>query len=152
MIGAPGNDANGQDAGAAYLFLGSASGVPPGDLSEADAIFLGDAEDDLAGSAVEEAGDVNGDGLADFLVGAPFHNGAGAAYLVLGTVSGLPSMILTDANAKIIGEATLDGVGDSLSAGDVNGDGYDDLLLGADDESTTGYGAGAAYLVLGASF
>ena len=61
-------------------------------LLMADASFLGEAAGDQAGFAVAEAGDVNGDGYADFLIGAPYNDeagiDAGQAYLVLGWPSG----------------------------------------------------------------
>ena len=155
LVGAYGHDDGGSDAGAAYLVLGDAS---PGDrdLGSADAKYLGEEADDMAGYSVATAGDVNGDAYDDILVGAP-HDGdggsdAGAAYVVLGD-SSPADLDLDSADAKYTGDADSDHAGSPVStAGDVNGDGYADILLGADDNDDGGScaGAGAVYLVLGA--
>ncbi len=143
LIGAPSADAGGADAGAAYLVLGPAEGDL--DLSDADARLTGEAADDQAGTALAFAGDVDGDGHADLLVGAPgYDGGAGAAYLVLETVYG--DLSLADRSARFAGENADDRAGTAVSsAGDVDGDDLDDLLVGA-----PGYDgwAGAAYLLI----
>jgi hypothetical protein len=150
-VGAPYNDAGGARAGAAYLVLGSAT---PGDLalSAANATFSGEAAYDDAGDSVSGAGDVDGDGFDDLLVGARYNdaNGidAGAAYLVLGSATP-GDLTLSAADAKYSGEAAYDYAGYSVSgAGDVDGDGLDDLVVGAYGDDAGGASAGAAYLVL----
>src|SRR5436189_66390 len=84
----------------AYLVLGPATGTM--DLSLADAEFEGEQKFDEAG-LVSGAGDVDGDGRDDILIGAPRGSGdhAGAAYLVLGPVTG--SLDLSLADAKLLG-------------------------------------------------
>ncbi|NOY25468.1 MAG: hypothetical protein GXP62_06300, partial [Oligoflexia bacterium] len=137
----------GSYAGAAYLLRGPVSGTV--DLSAADAKLVGETTNDYAGFSVSSAGDVDGDGLDDILVGAPYEDGyAGAAYLLRGPVSG--TVDLSSADAKLLGEAANDSAGFSVSsAGDVDGDGLDDILVGAFGEDSGGMQAGAAYLMLG---
>ena len=149
LVGAYGEDSGGTWAGAAYLVLGPVSGEV--DLSAADAKLIGEAASDFAGISVSSAGDMDADGHDDLLIGAYGDSGgtyAGAAYLVLGPVSG--EVDLSAADAKLIGEAASDYAGISISsAGDVDADGHDDLLVGAYREGSGGAYAGAAYLVLG---
>ncbi|HEY0977325.1 MAG TPA: FG-GAP-like repeat-containing protein, partial [Flavobacteriales bacterium] len=113
--------------GRAQLFLGSATGTSV----SASWTGVGQNAQDLYGFAVSSAGDVNGDGYGDVLVGAPAYPNytwRGRAYLYLGSASGLsgaPAWVFT-------GQDPEDRLGYSLSsAGDVNGDGYSDVLLGA---------------------
>ena len=125
------------------------------DLSVADAKFIGEDANDQAGFSVASAGDVNGDGYDDLLVGALYDDDggsqAGAAYLIFGPVTG--DFDLSAADAKFIGEAASDYAGISVaSAGDVNGDGYDDLLVGAYGDDDGGTNAGAAYILYGSGY
>ncbi len=149
LVGADGQGAGGTVAGAAYLVLGPVTGDLP--LAEADAKLVGESAEDHAGESVAGAGDVDGDGFDDILVGAPdnssAHDSAGAAYLVLGPVTG--ELDLSDAHARILGENPGDHAGCSVSgAGDLDGDGNADILLGAYGNSTGGSFAGAAYLLV----
>ncbi|MGA0369193.1 MAG: hypothetical protein ACO3N7_07050, partial [Kiritimatiellia bacterium] len=106
-------------------------------------------DDDYAGAAVGAGGDVDGDGLGDLLVGA-YGEGArganaGAAYLITAAPAG-PTW-LADAEAKLIGEASYANAGAAVAiAADTDGDGYDDLVVGAPSASG---GAGAADVVPG---
>jgi hypothetical protein len=138
------------EAGAAYVVFGPVTGDV--DLSAADVRLIGEDAYDQAGLSVASAGDVNGDGFGDLIIGAYGDDDggdtAGAAYLVLGPVTG--NVDLTAADAKFIGEDAEDYAGTSVaSAGDVNGDGFDDLIIGAPGDDDGGETAGAAYLVLG---
>lgn len=116
--------------------------------------YTGDNPGDLAGYGVAGVGDVNGDGFGDLLVGAPFNdlagNNAGAIYVVLGSAT------LTSTNLGtfpiMIGEVAGDEVGRNVApAGDVNGDGFQDMLVGVPNQDASGSNAGAVYLILGAS-
>lgn len=149
LIGADGSG----DAGAAYVVALPASASGEFNLSAATTKVVGEDSGDVAGRAVADAGDVNGDGFGDYLVGAPWHaaggNRAGAAYLILGPPPGF--LDLANADAKFVGENPDDAVGISISGGgDTDGDGFSDLLLGAfENDSNGGDSAGAAYLIHG---
>ncbi len=150
LVGAPGNSQGGASAGAAYLMLGPISGQI--DLADADAKFVGESGGDQAGWAVAGAGDFNGDGVDDLVVGAPSSNlggtDSGAVYVLFGPVTG--TVDLSDAELTFVGEADHDRAGYSVAgAGDVNADGYDDLIVGAHSNDEGAPGAGAAYLILG---
>ncbi len=144
LVGAYQNDAGGADAGAAYLVLGPVSGTM--DLALADAMLVGEEPDDEAGLALADAGDVDGDGRDDVIVGARYNGDAGAAYVVLGPVSGTRDLSMAD--AKLVGEGGSFQAGRDVSgAGDVDGDGHDDVLVGS--HFSTGGTRNTAYLVLG---
>lgn len=167
VIGAPCFDASAQntDAGKAYLFLGDNNRWSPQSmyphevsLSTATASFFGEAASNYAGHSISGVGDVNNDGFDDFIVGA-YGSGAGGflagqTYLLLGKASGwTPNVNLSGAEGSFVGESEYDQSGryhGSISgAGDVNGDGYDDLLIGAYGNSENGDEAGQTYLILG---
>jgi hypothetical protein len=114
---------------------------------------------DRAGNSVAVAGDINGDGFDDFIVGAIAADfggvDSGSAYVVFGQGGAVPSTINLSTLDGMNG-FRLDGVsaGDATawsvsSAGDVNGDGYDDLIVGAAFADTAGNYSGAAYVVFG---
>jgi hypothetical protein len=166
-----------QDPGKTYLILGRSAADWGKDfpVEQADASFIGEAEDDRIGRAATGVGDVNGDGYDDFLVGSISNDeggiNAGQNYLFLGRDENDPSWWGTDApvtaaDASFIGESgplvlpngSLERTGDESGrrvarAGDVNGDGLSDFLIGAalndHDPGNPLYDAGAAYLILG---
>ena len=108
----------------------------------------------MFGYSVAGAGDVDNNGYDDIIVGAPSHHedhqGAGengAAYLFLGSATGLslsPAWTFIGADDTQFGAAVT-------GAGDVNGDGYDDVLIGAIQYSQPQINEGAAYLFLGSA-
>jgi Ca2+-binding RTX toxin-like protein len=119
----------------------------------------GEAGGDNFGYPVAAAGDVNGDGYGDFIIGAMnAHDGTdvpGAAYVIFGapglTSTPVDLATLDGSNGfKIIGAANGDSAGYSAAgAGDVNGDGFADLLVGAPYANAAGSMSGASYVVFG---
>ncbi len=156
-VGAPDNDDGGTEAGQVYLVLGGATGWSMDiSLSMADASYWGAATGDNAGSALAGAGDVDGDGYADLLIGAHRSDAAGAdagqVYLVLGRAAGWYADVhLSLADASFLGENAGVQAGSALAGvGDVDGDGYDDMLIGAPYDHEAGVDdAGQAYLLRG---
>ncbi len=135
--------------GAAHLVYGSPN-VVGGPIQSVGASLTGDVGDSL-GLGCTIAGDVNADGFDDIWLGATgADSGDGMASLVFGGSGRLTDQALADiANATFTAEQSGDGVGNTRSAGDINGDGFDDLLVGAFSQGTGGTNAGAGYLIFG---
>ena len=117
-------------------------------MDDADAKLFGDGG--RAGTSVASAGDLNDDGFPDIVVGDlaadPGEDDAGVVYVVLGPISG--SHGLADADFEFDGQNHDDWAGYSASAGDFDGDGRVDLIVGAPGNDDADSNAGAAYLIL----
>ncbi len=146
----------GTNVGMTYLLTsgGALAGQPASaSLSSADASFEGQDASDQSGSCIASAGDIDGDGYDDLLIGAQHRDigkdaDVGAVYVVTGSPAG--AHLLADATSILTGESAGDFAGRSLaSAGDINGDGRDDFLVGAKTSDEGGESAGKSYLVLG---
>ncbi len=117
-------------------------------------MITGAASTDYSGFSVSAAGDVNADGLADVIVSSPFStNSAGVSHVVFGktNTTAVDLANLGTGGFAITGQATGDFSGASVSAaGDVNGDGYADLIVGANESDPSGMqNAGRSYVVFG---
>jgi len=149
IVGAP-SYASGQSAeGAAFVFLGSASGIADGNPGTAAAVIQSDQASANLGRSVAGAGDVNHDGYDDVIVGAPNYDGTlsneGAAFVFLGSATGVASGNPTSAATRLLGGLASAAFGSSVAgAGDVNGDHYADVIVGAPTQ-------GAAFVFLGSA-
>jgi hypothetical protein len=138
----------GADTGRAYVFYGPVAGSLI--ATDADAIIFGEEINDGFGTSVASAGDVDGDGADDVVVGADqlFNQGTGKAYVFYGPLAG--NIQAADAGAILLGEVAQDGFGISVSgAGDFNGDGFGDVIVGAWDNDGGGGRSGRAYTFFG---
>lgn len=161
LIGAPGVDVGAlTNAGAAFVVYGSG----PGTVNLADVYngvggyaIKGEAVGDNAGANVIAIKDMNGDGVADYLVGATGNdqNGtnAGAVYVVWGGASSgvnLSSVAAGTGGFKILGAKSNDAVGSVIgTVKDMNGDGIDEILIGSPDSGSGKIKPGVVYVVFG---
>jgi hypothetical protein len=147
LIGAHEMDGSYSDSGGAYWVHGPADRSIS--LAGAQLRMIGGDGSERAGISVSGAGDTDGDGVREVLIGADrARGGAGAVYLLRGDLSG--TVDLAEAFAIFVGEEPGDWFGTAVSGGtDVNGDELDDILIGAPGNDTAGDNAGAAYLFWG---
>ncbi len=152
--------AGGTGAGETYVIFGSAA--PPNtidlDSVSADMTIYGDDTFDYSGFSVS-SGDINGDGYADVIIGAPYANptggtDAGETYVIFGSAAPPANIDLNSvaADITIYGDDASDHSGHSVSSGDANGDGYDDVIIGAPyADPAGGYDAGETYVIFGSA-
>jgi hypothetical protein len=153
VVGGWGADDAYEDSGSVWVFYGPVSGTHP--LGEADAIVTGEQFGDNAGISVAVVGDTNSDGRDDLLVGAVNDDSggpeSGAAWLLYGPLEG--SVPLAQADVKMVGEVWNDRAGGAVAAaGDMDGDGFGDIIVGAHGNDAGGDNAGAAYIIHGAGW
>jgi len=146
-------------SGSVWLLFGKAAGFGTIDLANPGSAGIridGPTTGAGLGLSAAAAGDVNGDGFADFVVSAQAAGnngraGSGSAFLFLGKASGFTNLDLANpaaADARFDGAAVIDRLSEVAGAGDVNGDGFSDLLLGATDADNNGRtDSGSAYLL-----
>ncbi len=157
VLGAPGGDYAGFNYGGAFVIYGD--GSLGADITlPASSVNMYAEGDTYAGRGVRGFGDVNDDGIEDFIIGSDGTSTAGRSYVVFGTGSpfsspfALDNLTATD-GFDILGEAAGDaaGAGNVAIIGDINGDGVADIGVGAPGSDTGGTDAGAAYLIFGGS-
>lgn len=163
VTSALGADPNGDLSGRCYVVFGKAT-TEFSDLTAVTAgvggfVIEGEVAGDRLGYSVSSAGDVNGDGLADVVVGAfqaDFNgNRSGRSYVVFGkaTTAGVELSAVAaglGGGFAITGEAAGDYSGNCVSgAGDVNGDGLTDVIVGALGNDANADSSGRAYVVFG---
>jgi hypothetical protein len=153
VVGAPGEAPGASPrAGVAFLFGGSGYGVTPTEILDQGGLDI-DEQGDLFGSAFA-SGDFDGDGEDDLAIGAPGEAPgpeprAGAVFIYRGTAGGLKALAKLDQTGLGSNE-TDDRFGATLAAADFNGDGYDDLAVGAPGEDLgAGAPTGVVFLFLG---
>ena len=163
LVGAPEANANGGDSGASYVVFGSGTPTNVSLASLTSSIgfkISGASAGDMSGESVSGAGDVNGDGFSDVIVGAPYADAnartdSGESYVVFGSAT--PSNVDLASTSpgwgfQIDGAAAGDSLGTAVSgAGDVNGDGTDDVIVGAPAAQSNGNNSGSSYVVFGSA-
>ena len=160
IIGAEyGDPGNRYNAGEVYVVFGDDTFGPSFNLAGLDGTngfqINGNNPTDLIGPSVSSAGDVNGDGIDDLFVGGPFTDGeVGRSYVVFGGQSFGPSIELSSINGTngflLLGIDTYDRTGRVSSAGDIDGDGIEDLLVAGPLADPNGqFNAGEIYVVFG---
>ena len=139
-------------SGNTYVVFGTDEGFPAAlDLSSLDGSngFVITGSQDFLGGAANSAGDVNGDGVGDLIIGAPqaSPNGqsSGSSFIIFGAATFSATFDVDDLDGtngfRVDGVAIQDGLGKDVStAGDINGDGFDDLLIGAPGEGSVDVG------------
>jgi hypothetical protein len=139
LVTALGDDEGGNLAGAVYVVAGPlSSGTSAALASFAFAKLVGDGENAHAGSALG-AGDLDDDGSSDVVVGSDFAGKGGEVYLALGPLSA-GTRDLATAEVTITANGSFDYLGHDLAVGDLDGDGVDDLFLGAPYAGSTSDG------------
>ena len=164
IVGANGADPNGTYSGQSYVVFGTDAGFDTSlDLSSLDGsngfVLNGIDVGDFSGRSVSGAGDVNGDGFDDLIIGAegadPNNHSSGESYVVFGTDASFGAALdlsgLDGSNGFVLnGIDTNNFSGASVSGvGDVNGDGFDDLIIGANRANPNGTYSGQSYVVFG---
>jgi hypothetical protein len=144
------------EEGAAYLVYGAASGAVSGSDLDDHPAFYGERTGDLFGEAVSPAGDLDGDGYDDLLIGASLWDDpassqirGGAAYVIYGgTTAFAGAAESTTADVLIKGTGTEELGAAFVGGGDMNGDGYDDIVVHSSNSYST---TETAYLIYGSA-
>ena len=139
--------------GRVSLYYGRSALLTDGDLDDADVSLVGESDGDYFGQSVRGVDDLDGDGYDELLIGAPYaETDVGVAYLYGGSATGFASRVeVTEAVASFKGSNTFDYAGKAVTTGDLNVDGYADLVFAAYGYDTDSSQAGRIYLMFGHS-
>ena len=156
LVGAPFFDAGELFEGAAFVFHGSPGGIGDRTPGLADAQLESDQSGANMAWSVAGAGDVNGDGFDDVIVGAYLYDAGesneGAAFVFHGSSSGIGDRTPATADAQLESDQAEGLMGSSVaSAGDVDGDGFADVIVGARGFDAGESNEGAAFVFHGSS-
>ena len=157
VVAASQSDANGTDSGILYMYFGSAAGIS----TSAAGTVTGNEADATFGAVMDWAGDVNGDGYADLVIGNRNNDttgtNMGAAYIYYGSAGGFgsaPSVVWYGSPTVYSASSAYDydyfGY-DVAGIGDIDGDGYDDVAVSAPYHDSNGADAGKVYIYLGSA-
>jgi hypothetical protein len=150
IVGAHAYDSGETEEGAAFVFLGSSTGIANGTPATAAATLQGNQIGATFGISEASAGDINGDGYSDVIVGAENYNGGGGAFIFLGGAAGIASGGPATAATSLISSQASASFGFSVAgAGDVNGDGFSDVIVGANRWDAPETSEGGAFIYLG---
>ncbi|MFA5141763.1 MAG: LamG-like jellyroll fold domain-containing protein [Candidatus Woesearchaeota archaeon] len=153
IISAYGAKLDGLDVGKVYLIFGPSNNWHNlMNISEANASWYGEGEGDSLGVHISSAGDVNNDGYSDFIIESGNDYGgpnSGKAYLILGATNGWSNNIeISNSNASWYTETYGESIRGVSSAGDVNNDSYDDMLI-IDEGNSLRQISGKLYIIMG---
>lgn len=155
LVGA--STSGGSTTGAAYLIYGKATQLTSlaVESDTANIKFTGSAEN-LGNATGLAIADINGDGFDDMMIGAKNNtvagSTAGAFYVLYGKSDVFTSSTVTSAStSRITAEAAANTLGNTMAAGDLNGDGYAEIVVGAPGNNDGGNTAGAVYIIYGSS-
>ena len=143
------------NAGAVYLIMGPASTRSPQSLSGADTKYTGTASLQWFGYSLAGGGDIDADGEDEMIMGAPQYSSSSSSGGHVGGAfvfdyTGSASVAATAATATLIGDTSSSFTAYSVAfLGDVNDDGYDDIAVGAPEETPAGDASGTVYIVHG---
>lgn len=145
LVGSYAFDHGQTDEGSVFVWLGQSRGI------SADTKEIISADDNydrqFLGRSVSGAGDVNGDGFGDFIIGAPgYLNNKGCAFIYHGTASGIADIPTTKIESSFLSSQFAFS---SCGGGDINGDGFADVIVGAIEYTNGEANEGAAFIYFG---
>lgn len=153
IVGVYRYDEAASNAGAVHIIYGQETELSSRLITEDTPYYTGENSSDQLGYSTA-VGDFNGDGYDDILTGAiavdTGGTNSGSAYIIYGTASQLPGGSIAD-HPELQGAVSSDQAGNSVAAGDLNGDGYDDIIVGVYRSDQAASNAGSTYILYGSS-